>query len=75
MVARRRTNGIPEDLRVHVRVAIDKAGSHGLARGINSPAGARVNASNGRDFAVMDTEIRRIGRGAGAIDDHAILDD
>ena len=54
---------IPEDLGVHVRVAVDEAGRHHLAVGVDHLARALADATDGGDAAVAYGR-RRLGSGA-----------
>jgi len=67
--------GIPEDLRVHVGVAVDEAGRHDHAVGVHDLAGALADAADRRDAAVLHGHVGAMARQAGAIDEHAVLDD
>ena len=72
--ARRRERGVPEDLRVVVRVDVDEAGCDDVPARVELPLAVEVGA-DGRDLAVRDRDVgARAGR-ARAVDDGATLDD
>ncbi len=66
---------IPEDLRVHVGVAVDEARRHHVTLGVERFLGGRGDAADLRDLAVLDADVAAIARQSGTIDDHAVLDD
>ena len=65
---------IPEDLRVHVRVAVDEAGRHHLAVGVDHLAGALADAADGGDAAVPHADVGPVAGQAGSVDHRAVLD-
>jgi hypothetical protein len=65
---------IPEHLGVHVGVAVDEAGRHHMALGVDGLARRRRDAPDERDLARLDADVGAIGRQAGAVDHHAVLD-
>ena len=72
VVARTRPETIPEDLRVHVRMAIDEAGRDDVALGVHGALGAVANTSDGGDPAVLDRDVGDVARCARAVDHRAV---
>src|SRR5229473_7756812 len=60
--ARAGAKGIPENLRVHVRVGVDDARRDDMAFRVEDFLGALMDSANGRDFALRDTDIGAITR-------------
>ncbi len=73
--ARAGAERVPEDLRVHVRVAVDETGCDDQAVGVDDLAGALANLTDRGDPAVADGDVGVIAGQTGAIDQHAVLDD
>ncbi|MBK6281237.1 MAG: hypothetical protein IPF57_25510 [Gammaproteobacteria bacterium] len=68
--------GIPEDLRVVVRVQVDEAGRDHQSVGVDHAPGARVrDLAHARDHAVPDADVTLPARIARAVHDHAVPDD
>src|SRR6185436_8222805 len=74
VIAGRGPERIPEDLRVHVRVAVDEARRDDVAFGVDHLARALTNTPDGGDAAVPHSDIGPIPRKPGSIDDRAVLD-
>src|SRR4029450_12937359 len=72
--ARRSAEGIPEDLRVHVRVAVHEAGRDYLTLGVAHLAGALADPADRDDTSVPDTDVGPIPRKPGSIDDRPVPD-
>ena len=70
----RRAERVPEDLRVHVGVAVDEAGGDDQAVGVDDLARALADAPDGGDAAVAHGDVGAMARQAGAVDQHAVLD-
>ena len=67
---------IPEDLGVHVGMAVDEARRHDMARGVDRLArGGAIDAADLDDPAIAHTHVAAITRQSGSVDDHAVLDD
>ena len=66
---------VPEDLGVHVRVAVDEARRHDMTLGIEGFHGGRGDAADLGDLAILDADIAAKARQPGTVDDHAVLDD
>ena len=65
---------VPEDLRVHVRVAIDEARRHHLPTGIDAALGALIDAANLDYLTVLDADIGRETRTARTVYHIAVFD-
>src|SRR5437867_4442984 len=72
--ARARPERIPEDLGVHVRVAVDEARGHHAALGVEHLARALADAADGGDTAVLDSHVGAEAGKTGAVDHRAVLD-
>src|SRR5229473_7748834 len=70
--ARAGAEGIPEHLRVHMRVGVDDARRDDMAFRVDDFLGALMDSANGRDFALRDTDVGAITRQPGAVDDSAV---
>ena len=66
---------IPEDLRIHVRVAIDEAWRHNVPLGIHRALGTIAQAPDGGDFAIPHAYVRLETRAPGTVHHRAVLDD
>ena len=66
---------IPEDLRVHVGVAVDEARRHDVALGVERLLRAAAEAADLGDLAVLDADVAAKARQSRTVDDHAVLDD
>ena len=75
LVAGAGADRVPEDLRVHVGVAVDEARRHHVTLGIERLLGGRGDAADLGDLSVLDADVAAITRQAGTVDDHAVLDD
>ena len=74
MVTGTRAYPIPEDLGVHVGVAIDEARCHHMAFGVDGLGTLFANAADHRNLAVRDAHIGVDGRCTGAVNDGTVLD-
>src|SRR5581483_10841568 len=76
LVAGRGADRIPEDLRIHVGMAVDEAGRDDVAFGVERllRRGA-VQAADLGDPAVLDADIGAKARQSGTVDQRAVLDD
>src|SRR3989441_8512691 len=72
--AGRGTERIPEDLRVHVRVAVHEARCDHLALGVDHFAGALPDPADRDDAAVPHADVGPIPRQPGSIDHRSVLD-
>jgi len=73
--ARQRAVGIPEELRVVVRVQVDEARRHDQAAGIDRLVGfADADLADLGNHAVLDADVAAKARQAAAVDDHAAAD-
>jgi len=72
--ARAGAERVPEDLRVHVGVAVDEAGGDDQAVGVHDLACALADPADGGDPPVPHGDVGVVARQAGAIDQHAVLD-
>src|SRR5262249_40595617 len=66
--------GIPEDLGVHVGMAIHEAGRHHLTFGVQHLLGRFTYATDGGDLAPLDAHICAISRTSGPVHHPAVLD-
>ncbi len=67
---------VPKHLGVHMGVAVDEAGRHHMALGVDYLIrGLAVKLADGGDSAVADGDIGAVTRRAGAVDHGAALDD
>jgi hypothetical protein len=73
--ARAGPEGIPEDLSIHVGVAVHETRRHHLAVGIEHLSGRLTDPTDGGDSTMPHADVGPVARQAGAIDDHAVLDD
>ena len=74
--ARAGADRIPEDLGVHVGVAVDEARRHDPALGVKRfLGGSAIDAADLGDLAVLHADIAAIARKSRSINDHAVLDD
>ena len=64
VVAGRRAERVPEDLRVHVRVAVDDPGGDNVSLGIDHLRRAFADAADRRDFSVLHTDVGAIAEQA-----------
>ena len=74
VVAGRRAERIPEDLRVHVRVAVHEAGCDHLALGVQHFAGALANPPDRDDATVAHADVGAVPRQTGPIDHRSVPD-
>jgi hypothetical protein len=74
VVARERSEGIPEDLRVHVGVAVDEARRDDVPVGVDVLGTSFANAPDGGDAVADDADVGAIGVEAGPVDDGAVAD-
>ena len=65
---------VPEDLRVHVGVAVDEAGRHDMALGVYHLVRRLGDPADPRDAAVLDADVGPVAGQSGAVDHHAVLD-
>ena len=65
---------IPEDLGIHVGVAVHEPGRHDLSLGVDDVARPLPNAADRHDAAMPDTDVGREARQAGSVDHHTVLD-
>ena len=72
--ARAAADRVPGDLRVHMRVAVDKAGRDDQPVGVDHPLGGGADAADLDDAARRDADIGAIARHARAVHDGAVLD-
>jgi hypothetical protein len=63
---------VPEDLRVHVGVAVDETGRHDMTLGVDRLFRAAAEPADLDDLAVLHTDIAAIARQPRTIDDHAV---
>src|ERR1019366_4395163 len=66
--------GVPEDLGIHVGVAVDEAGGDHMPVGIDLVAGPLVDPPDEADAAVDDAHIGPVGTETGAVDDGPVPD-
>ena len=74
VVARRGPEGIPEDLGVHVGVAVDEAWRDDEPVGVDDLARPLADAADRIDPAVAHADVGRVRRQTGSIDHHPVLD-
>ena len=66
---------IPEHLRVHMSVAVDKTRRYNMAFRVNRILGGFAsNHTNFGDFAIFHTDVTAIAGAAGTVDNHAVFD-
>src|SRR5581483_8691200 len=66
---------VPEHLRVHVGVAVDEPGGHGVALGIDLLGAPLADAPDGGDPPVPDADVGPVAGQPRAVDDCAVADD
>ena len=71
MPARAGAERIPEHLRVHVGVAVDKAGRHDVAFGVDHLAGRFADFADRGDSAAGDSDVGAKARHPRAVDNNA----
>ncbi len=69
MDVRRRRVGVPEQLRVVVRVRVDQTGGDDAAGRIDDLGCVLGHLADGHDPTVADPDVACVARGAGAVDD------
>ena len=67
--------GVPEELRVVVRVRVDDTGDHGEPAGVELGGPGLVDLPDGDDPAVADPDVGQAAGFPGAVDDRAGSDD
>ena len=67
-------HGIPQHLRVVVRVDVDEARRYDLTAGIDGAKGLVGRMTQRHDLAVLDADVAAVARGTGAVDDLAARD-
>jgi hypothetical protein len=67
--------GISENLGVHVRVPVDKAGRDDGALGLDHLLGGLLNLSHRGNLAATDSDIAAKAWRAGTVDHHRIAND
>src|SRR5262249_42008655 len=72
--ARRGPKRIPEDLSVHVGVAVDETGCDNQAVGVDDLASPLADAADRLDPAVPHPDVGRVRRQTGSVDHHPVLD-
>jgi hypothetical protein len=72
--ARAAAQRVPGNLRVHMGVTVDKAGTDDHALGVDHPLGRCADATDFDDPAGADTDIGAIARQPRAVDHGAVLD-
>src|SRR5205807_8432751 len=72
--ARAGAQRVPEDLRIHVRVAVDEAGRHDPAIGVDDLARRFADATDGRDAPVTNGDVGSVAGKSGSVDHRAVLD-
>jgi hypothetical protein len=75
VVARAAPDRVPEHLRVHVRMAIDKPGCDDEAFGIDLAPACAIDPPDGNDRRTADADICAIAREPRPIDDHSAAHD
>ena len=75
VIARGRPERIPEDLRVHMRVAVDEPGRDDQPLGVDHLARRCAYLAGRNDAAVLNGDIGVVTRQARAVDQRAVLDD
>ena len=74
MPARARTEAVPEDLRVHMRMAVNKAGGDDMPVGFDHFIGGPADLADLGDAPLRNPDVGAIPRQAGAVNDRAIAD-
>ena len=74
MVAGKRAQRVPGDLRIVVTVIVDEAGSDDPPVGVDRPRGGTAQLADLGDLAVLDPDIAAETRHPRPIDDAAVLD-
>src|SRR5262249_4272210 len=74
MPARRGPERIPEDLRVHVGVAVDETGSDHVVFGVDHLARPLADPPDRGDAAVLHADVGAIPRQTRSVDHRAVLD-
>ena len=65
---------VPEDLGIHVGMAIHEAGGHHVSLGVDHLVGGLVDPADRGDNPVLHANVGAVARHAGSVDHHAVPD-